>query len=195
MPGVPSLDALVVKLLEIGYSKNPNIPHMKNLVAQLPAAAAEVRGIQAGAGRNGPCSCGLDQEVARVQEQLQVYIDNEANNKKGNIRKTIAMENQRLTKAVADQKKEMNGYLSTIQQQKGEIARLRKELQSAQETFSRKERSGAMKPAPQSAMATQGVTGPGKQSRRSTALSVDDLPKRFGIGGGQGEHIVISPIM
>ena len=137
----PSLDALVIKLLEVSHAANVNIPQVKNLVAQLPAAAAEVRGIQEQSrNQNGPCTCGLDEEVVRLQKQMQVYIDNEPNTKKGNGRKTMAMENQRLTKLVKDQKKEINGHLTTIGKQNQEVARLRWDLQVAKDGLAKSER-------------------------------------------------------
>lgn len=130
-----SLDALVIKLLETTQANTDklNFRQIKNLVCQLPAAAAEVRGIQANNERNAPCTCGLDLEVVRLQKSLQVYIDEEPNTKKGNTRKTLGMENQHLTKLVTDQKKEMNGYLATIRRQGDEIERLRQNLKAAQD--------------------------------------------------------------
>ena len=133
---VPPLDALVVKLLEVAHADKIHTNQVKNLVAQLPAAAAEVRGLQAGNGRTGPCSCGLNEEVARLQRHLQTYIDSEPNTKKGTNRKTMGLENQGLTKTVTDQKKEISGYLATIRKQDGQINKLGQDLRDLRDAHS-----------------------------------------------------------
>lgn len=125
-PVVASLDALVIKLLELAHSGNPRINEIKNLVSQLPAAAAEVRGIQAASHETGPCSCGLDEEVARLLGQLQHWIDHHPDTKKGNRNKGLAMENQRLTKALVEQKKETRRHLTTIRMRDTEIQKLQR---------------------------------------------------------------------
>ena len=186
---VPSLDALVVKLLEVAYSKTLQVNQVKNLVSQLPAAAAEVRGIQADSQRTAPCSCGLDQEVARLQAQLQPYIDNEPNTKKGNANKTKGMENQRLTKLVTDQKKEMNGYLTTIRNQITEIERLRKELKARDGAQARIEQLKKTQPASSSAETSQpSATFTGSQvAKHSEVLKSNTHSEHVSSGNPQGE--------
>lgn len=142
---VPSLDAIVIKLLELSHADKIHAPQIKNLVTLLPAAAAEVRGRAADQARTGPCSCGLDEEVARLHTQLQAYIDNEPDNvekqikkkkkwvSKVNVKKTLSLEVARLTKTVTDQKKEINNYLATIQQQNAANQSLRRGLGAAQD--------------------------------------------------------------
>lgn len=172
---VPSLDALVIKLLEVSYAATVHVPQVKNLVAQLPAAAAEVRGIKAQShGQNGPCTCGLHDEIVRLQKQLQVYIDEEPNTKKGNARKTMAMENQRLTKLAADQKKEINGHLTAMWKRDREIAELRHELKSARDDLAwsdkiRKEQRGST--STNSVQTTGGFTGRATAQQATSAGS------------------------
>lgn len=76
--------------------------------------------------RTEPCTCGLAEEVARLQKNLQIYIDNGPNSKKGNQQKLYKMENQRLTSVVTEQKKQINGLLAKIKRQDSEIERLRR---------------------------------------------------------------------
>ena len=125
-----SLDSLVIRLLEYSKSGKLHYNEVKTLVAKLPAAAAEVRGIQKE--RTEPCTCGLAEEVARPQKNLQIYIDNGPNSKKGNQQKLYKMENQRLTSVVTEQKKQINGLLTKIKRQDSEIERLRRKSGEAE---------------------------------------------------------------
>lgn len=136
----PTLDALVIKLLEMSHKEDFQAQQIARLVAQLPTAAAEVREHEAGKARHGPCSCGLYEEVDRLQKQLLVYIEEQPNSyekkgrKKGtcktraNLKKVQAMENARLTKAVIDQTKVVNDQMLLIERQQAEIEALRREL-------------------------------------------------------------------
>lgn len=126
MPVVASLDALVIKLLEVSQATNPHTTQIKNLASQLPAAAADARARQ-----TGPCFCGLHEEVTRLQEQLQHWIDHHPDTKKGNMHKAHAMENQRLTKAMVEQKEEINRHLTTLRARDNEIQKLQRQLKAA----------------------------------------------------------------
>lgn len=129
----PRFDRLILKLLEASHADNVDINLVKELVAQLPAAAVEVRDIQAQT-RNDrePCTCGVDAEVCGMIRQMQVLIDGEQNSKKGKHRQKMIEANQRLLAAEVDLRREIHGHLATIHEQS-------QELKAAQDAFARSE--------------------------------------------------------
>lgn len=118
----PRFDRLVLKLLEVSHAANVDVGLLKELVAQLPAAAVEVRDIQAQIREEGePCSCGVDAEVYGMIKQMQVLVDNEQNTKKGKTRQKMIEANQRLLAAEVELRREIHGHLVTIHKQSQDL--------------------------------------------------------------------------